>query len=261
MQHRPKKSLGQNFLTDKNLQAKIIAACGFTKQDIILEIGAGSGALTRLIAKEAGELYSLEIDSRLIGELREEFKSEPSVKIIHADILKTNLGELLGSPGSGVKVFGNIPYYITTPIIERLLEYRGLISQIFLTVQKEFAERMIAKPGSKTYGSLSCFVQYYTLPEMLFIIKRNSFFPSPKVDSCFLRMDVKKELPLGPQQEKLFFKVVRAAFNQRRKTLRNSLKGHFPQEKVEEFLLHSAAGKNARPEQLSLQDFISLIKS
>lgn len=261
MQYRPKKSLGQNFLTDKNLQQKIIAACGFTRSDSVLEIGAGGGALTRLIAEEAGELYSLEIDERLFAGLQKEFKDISSARIIHADILKTDIRKLLGEEGRPVKVFGNIPYYITTPIIEHLLEYRAVISQVFLTVQKEFGERMTASPGSKTYGSLSCFVQYYTEPKILFIIKRNSFFPRPKVDSCFLRMEIRKELPLGPEKEKQFFKVVRAAFNQRRKTLRNSLKGHFPQERLEGFFRASGKSKNTRPEELSPQDFIELINT
>ncbi len=246
-------------MTDKNIRNKIIAACDLKPSDIILEIGAGRGELTELIAKEVNKIYALEIDPYLCEILREDLKERLNAKIINQDILKFDLKKYLLKPGYKIKAIGNIPYYISSPVIEYLFKFRQVIDTVFITVQKEFARRMVAAPGSKEYGSFSCFVQYYAEPKILFYIKNTCFFPSPKVDSCFLRMAIRDNLGLCAKKEGLLFKVIRAAFNKRRKTLRNSLDGVIPQGKLEAFFHKYRILNNIRPEDLRLQDFVNLI--
>jgi 16S rRNA (adenine1518-N6/adenine1519-N6)-dimethyltransferase len=227
---------------------------------VILEIGAGRGELTELLVQKAKRIYAVEIDPHLCQILRDNLKGYPNVKIINQDILKLDLQKFLGRFKKRIKVVGNIPYYISSPIIEQLIKSRNKIEAIFITVQKEFAERAAGKPGSKEFGAFSCFVQYFTIPEKIFIIKKTSFFPVPKVDSCFLRLDIKRKTMLGPKQEKLLFKIIRASFNQRRKTLRNSLKDVIPGENLERFFAARRIDRNTRPEKLTLADFASLIR-
>ena len=258
MYDKPKKSLGQNFLVDKNIQRKIIQACAFKASDAVLEIGAGRGELTGLIAEKVAKIYALEIDTRLCEILKANLEGSSNVEMINQDVLKFNLKRYFSEAVARIKVVGNIPYYITTPIISHLFKFREKIDTVFITVQQEFARRMAAQPGSKDYGSFSCFSQYYTEPKILFPIKKTSFFPSPKVDSCFLRMDIKRRLPLGRKQEDLLFRFIRAAFNKRRKTLRNSLKGVASLQKLGQFFDRYSLDKNIRPEDLSLQHFINL---
>lgn len=251
---RPSKRLGQNFLVDKNIQRKIIAACEFDSSDTVLEIGAGRGELTRLIAAKARRVWALEIDKDLLPVLEENLEDITNVKVISGDILRFNFRQIK----SKVKAFGNIPYYITTSIIEHLLKYRDLIDVVFLTVQKEFAKRITALPGSKDYGSFSCFAQYYTQPKILFTIHKGSFRPQPKVDSCFLRLEIRRKPAVKVENEKSLFKIIRASFNQRRKTLRNSLKGIIPLPKLQLFFNRYHIDPNIRPEALALQDFANL---
>lgn len=258
MYTKPKKRLGQNFLVDKNIQRKIISACEFKPSDIVLEIGAGRGELTGLIAERVAKIYALEIDTRLCGILKENLEGKSNVEMINRDVLRFDLKKYFSKLEAKIKVIGNIPYYITTPIIEHLFKFRDKVDTIFITVQQEFARRMAAQPGSKDYGSFSCFSQYYAEPKIIFPIKRTSFSPSPKVGSCFLRMNIKRKLPLGEEEEDLLFKVIRAAFNKRRKTLRNSLKGVISSQKLEQFFSRHSLDKNIRPEDLSLQHFASL---
>jgi 16S rRNA (adenine1518-N6/adenine1519-N6)-dimethyltransferase len=258
MHIKPKKRLGQHFLIDKNIQHKIINACNFNPSDIVLEIGAGRGELTRLIAGQVKYLYALEIDENLCRLLKDNLQNHANVKIISEDILKFNFKSFLKKAGNKIKIVGNIPYYIATPIIRQLLKYKEKIGDIFITVQKEFAQRMVALPGSKLYGSLSCFVQYYTQAKIIFLIKRTSFLPAPKVDSCLLGLEIRPEYPLNPKEERRFFKITRTAFNQRRKTLRNSLRGVISKQKLEAFFRQYSIGPNTRPEELSLKDFINL---
>jgi len=261
MRVKLKKRLGQNFLTDKNIQNKILGSLELKTSDLILEIGAGSGEITCLIAKKAKKVYAVEIDPDLYGLLEEKTKDYTNISAIKKDILKLDLQKIFAPLNQKIKVFGNIPYYISTPIIAHLLKFRKNIETIFITVQKEFAQRITASAGSKDYGSLSCFVQYYANPKKVFEIKRTSFFPPPKVDSCLLRLDPREKLPLGTVKEKFLFKAVRSAFNQRRKTLRNSLKGLLPPKKLERFFLKYSMDKNIRPESLAPQEFINLINS
>jgi 16S rRNA (adenine1518-N6/adenine1519-N6)-dimethyltransferase len=260
MHIKPKKSLGQNFLIDKNIQKKIVSACNLSKDDIVLEIGSGKGELTALLAESAGKVYSLEIDSRLCPLLNEKLRAYDNCKIIQQDILKFDFIKFLqdNQVRQKIKVIGNIPYYISSPIIEHLIEYRQVISVAFITVQKEFGRRAKAVAGSKEYGSFSCFVQYYCRCQMLFGIKRNSFKPAPNVDSCFLSLEIREKPPVLVLDERLFFKLIRTAFNQRRKTLRNSLDGFLPQDRLKQFFDTTGIDKDVRPEELSLKQFASL---
>ena len=260
MRIKPKKSLGQNFLVDPNIRKKIIAACDFSSSDCVLEIGPGKGELTELIAKSVAKLYAIEIDPALFLILKEKFKDYNNVKIIKADILKANLSRYFAKEQQKFKVFGNIPYNITTPIIWRLFKFRDKIDLIFLTVQKEFAKRITAAAGSPDYGAFSCFAQYYSWPQLIFTIKRGSFYPSPKVDSSFLRLTIRDKLGLTIQDEKLFFKITRKAFNQRRKTLVNSLSGLIAKEKLESFLKEYGLDNKIRAEKLSLENFRDLTR-
>jgi 16S rRNA (adenine1518-N6/adenine1519-N6)-dimethyltransferase len=176
--------------------------------------------------------------------------------VIQGDILKFDLAAVPGP--RPIKVFGNIPYYITSPIIEHLLCFRDMVDTIFLTVQKEFARRICASPGGKEYGSFSLYVRYFTEPEILFDVKKNSFYPVPKVDSSFIRLRVRRSPPVKVADEREMFRIIRRAFQQRRKTLRSSLKGFVPEAKLKDFLSRCPAGPNARPEELSLPDFAAL---
>ncbi len=256
---KPKKGLGQNFLVDKNVQKKIIKACAFEPQDVVLEVGAGTGELTRLIAEEAAFVYALEIDETLCKDLRKNLVKYKNVSIICQDFLKFDSNAyFLRHPGK-IKIFGNIPYYITSLIIERIFESKNKIDTVFLTVQKEFAQRILACAGTKNYGAFTCFIEYFTETKKFFYIKKNSFYPAPKVDSCFLQLSIRKNPPVSVKDEKLFFKIIRAAFNQRRKTLKNSLKEVIPRKNIEDFLKVRGLDQNIRAEELSLSDFAFLV--
>ncbi len=261
MYAKPKKSLGQNFLIDKNIQKKIISACALNPKDIVLEIGSGRGELTGLLAQYALRVFALEIDSGLCAVLKTNVSKYPNVKIINKDILKFDLARYFEKERNKIKILGNIPYYISSPIIEHLLKFRDKIDSIFITVQKEFAKRIAAFPGSKDYGSFSCFTQYYTIPKIMFYIKKTSFLPVPNVDSCFLRLDIRKAPAVETKDEPFLFKLIRAAFNKRRKTLRNSLSDIISKEKLGLFFSSYMIDPNIRPEDLSLHDFASLSNS
>jgi 16S rRNA (adenine1518-N6/adenine1519-N6)-dimethyltransferase len=252
--HFPKKNLGQNFLVDKHMQQKIIQACGLTPEDMVVEIGPGQGVLTRLIAPHVKRLVCVETDRDLIGPLRSSLPD--TVEIIHADFLEWDMGHL----PPGIKVIGNIPYYISTPIIEKLITDRTKFSEAFLTVQLEFGQRLTAQAGGKDYGSLSCFAQYYADIKMLFKIKNTCFKPAPKVDSCFLRLTMRPQLQGAALQEEFLFKLIQTAFQQRRKNIVNSLKGLVGKEKLEESLKVLGVSFNARPENLTLSNYINLCK-
>jgi len=255
MHIKPKKSLGQNFIFDSNIQRKIFAACNFSPCDTVLEIGSGYGQLTGLIAQGVKFLYAVEIDRRLIAKLAESLAAIPNVKIINEDILKFDFNKHFKNSTGKIKVFGNIPYYITTPIIEHLLVNRQYVSDIFLTVQKEFALRAAAKGGSRENSRLSCFIQYYTEPNVIFKISKNSFKPSPKVDSYLLELKVRQAPAVSVKDEKMFFGVIKAAFGKRRKTINNSLKDITSIDRLKAFFAKDSLSASSRPEQLSLEDF------
>lgn len=260
MHIQPKKSLGQNFLTDKNIQKKIIRACRLTNEDIILEIGAGLGGFSAQLAPYVKKVYALEIDSRLYPYLEQNLSAHENCKIIKSDILKFDITKFLLEEKikQKIKVIGNIPYYISSPIIEHLINYRNNISEVSMTVQKEFGRRVCAFSGSKEYGSFSCFVQYYAVCRILFEISKGCFRPVPKVDSAFLSLKFREKPAVKVDEEAGLFKLIRSAFNQRRKTLRNSLEGLLGQQELARFLDSSGLDKNVRPEDLSLEQFAML---
>lgn len=253
-----KKRWGQNFLIDPNIQRKIIASCGFKKNDTVLEIGAGTGIMTKPISEQAGFVYALEIDPNLCGILKGNLQNFNNTEIINQDILQLDFSRQFTNLKSGLKIFGNIPYYISSPIIAYLIKHSLQIDCIFLTVQKEFAKRIAAAAGSKEYGALSCFAQYYLKPEIMFTISRNCFFPAPKVDSAFLKMHVREKKLVKVEDENLFFALIRAGFNKRRKTLRSSLSEIIPKQELQNFFNAYNININIRPENLSLPDFANL---
>lgn len=257
---RPKKRFGQNFLIDKNVQRKIVKACEITSGDTVLEIGAGRGELTRLIAKETDKVLAVEKDPYLCLVLKGNLVDSPGVEIINQDILRFNIPRYLKGVDK-IMVIGNLPYNITTPIIVHLLKFRNKIKNIFITVQKEFAQRMTASAGTPEWGSLSCFLQYYTQPQILFLIKKTCFRPKPKVDSALVKLNLKIKLPLNNKKEKMLFTFIRSSFQQRRKTLRNALSGVISPERLNRYFNQYNIDTNIRGEKLSLQDFINLVKT
>ncbi len=251
--HISKKDLGQNFLIDLRMQQRIVAACELSKEDIVLEIGPGQGAITRLIAPRVDKLVCIEKDKDLIHPLSEEF-STANVTIIEDDFLKLDMSHL----GRSIKVIGNIPYNISTPIIEKLIDNKHLIKKVYLTVQLEFGERLAARPNTKDYGSLSCFVQYFSDVKVLFQIKKGSFKPIPKVDSCFVCLDFSVPAKYEPKDEKLMFKFIRTVFTQRRKNLLNAASSMVDKAIMTSILEDLKLPTSVRPEELSLQNFVDI---
>jgi len=219
------KSLGQHFLSDTSQLKKIADAASLTKDDIVLEVGTGVGTLTKYLAQKAGFVISVEIDKKMIPAAKEYLRDFDNIKIINADIMKCNIPKLLADhPGyKHKKVVANVPYYLTTPLITLLIGSKAKFESIVLTIQNEVAERIISEPGRKQYGSFTVFVNYYTKPEIKARIPNTAFTPPPEVGSAVLRLDVLNKPPVKVKDEKLFFRVVRGAFNQRRKMLKNAL--------------------------------------
>jgi 16S rRNA (adenine1518-N6/adenine1519-N6)-dimethyltransferase len=244
----PSKRLGQNFLVDGRVLDRIVAACSFQKDDIVLEIGPGQGALTRCIAPLVRKLDIVERDPRLLASLQEEFGEGP-VQVHGADILDFSL-DAVGGNGS-IKVVGNIPYYISTPIMERMLFFRRRISVLFMTVQLEFAQRMTAKPGSKDYSAMTCLLDFFTEPEILFRISSRAFRPMPAVESCLLRLNFRRQLPEVLLDEAFFIRLVRLAFSQRRKTILNVLSPLGPRQALERCLDQAGVNRKSRPEDIA----------
>lgn len=254
---RASKKLGQNFLIDAAVVRGIVEAAELQKGDRVLEIGPGIGTLTQGLAESGAQVTAVELDKKLPAVLAETLKGYENVRIVQGDILKTDIRELMGD--APFKVAANLPYYITTPILMALLEQRLPIRKIVTMVQKEVAERMIAPPGSKTYGALSVAVQYYTAPEIVLDVPPKSFIPAPEVDSVVIACKVRGEPPVAVRDEKLFFRVVKAAFGQRRKTLSNALKGAgFLKDEVQEALEQAGIEAARRGETLSLEEFAQL---
>jgi len=261
------KSLGQNFLTDKNIIDKIIEKSMIGKGDLVIEIGPGIGVLTAAAAEAAGKVIAVEIDRNLIPILEDTLSDYDNIEIINSDILKIDLPALLeqnelinGQKREGVRILGNLPYYITTPIIMKILEDRVQTDSITIMLQKEVADRIKAQPGSRTYGALSVAVQYYCTVAHVANAPKEIFVPQPKVDSTVIRLDVRKEKPVLLSSEETFFAVVKAGFGQRRKTLLNSLTGIYGLTKDEIAVVMAAAGIDPvrRAETLSLEEFAAL---
>jgi len=251
----PSKRLGQNFLTDQNIKNKIISAIRLNKEDVVLEIGPGLGALTEDLRKKAKKVIAIEKDRRLCDFLL----NSGNADIINGDILKYEFG---GSP-SKLIVVGNLPYSISSPILNKLITNRNHISCIYATVQLEFGERVVALPGTKDYGSLSCYAQFYGDPRVLFKIPRGAFFPAPEVDSCLLKIGMEKQIDDSMDQV-LLFKIIRSSFKKRRKTILNSLasSGIFKsKEEASDCLAKARISPDRRPETISLQEFIALSRT
>jgi 16S rRNA (adenine1518-N6/adenine1519-N6)-dimethyltransferase len=260
-----KKSLGQNFLIDQNILRKIVDAAKLDETKGALEIGPGIGALTQRLAETAGKVVAVEIDQRLIPVLKENFKPYDNVDFIHHDVLKVDIRELFSahfSGLSGVSVVANLPYYVTTPIIMKLLEDKLPLEHIVVMIQKEVAERMSASPGSKDYGSLSIAVQYYCEVELVCIVPHTVFIPQPKVDSAVIRLIMRDKPPVEIEDEDAFFKVVRASFTQRRKTIYNNLMSAFFQKDQKDVLKHLLEDCDIDPirrgETLSMDEYARL---
>lgn len=253
------KSLGQNFLTDKFVIEDIIDGSDISEEDLVIEIGPGIGVITYEAAQIAKKVIAVEIDKNLIPILKETLGEFDNVEVVNKDILKTDVNELIGDE-KRVKIIGNLPYYITTPIIMKLLEDKVNADSITIMMQKEVADRIKAKPGTKAYGALSIAVQYYCSIEKVTDVPRTSFVPNPNVDSEVLKLNILKEKPVKVMDEELFFKVVRASFNMRRKTLNNSLMGveGIDKETVKLALEASGIDSIRRGETLSIEEFARL---
>lgn len=258
------KRFGQNFLIDTHVLEKIIAASQITKEDFVLEIGPGIGTMTQYLAEYAREVAAVEIDNTLIPILKDTLKDWDNVTVINDDILKVDIRKLALEKNGGkpIKVVANLPYYITTPIIMGLFENQVPVDSITIMVQKEVADRMQVGPGTKDYGALSLAVQYYAKPEIVANVPPNCFMPRPKVGSAVIRLERYEKPPVEVSDEKLMFRIIRASFNQRRKTLVNGLKNSqelsYSKEEIEEVLNECGIPLNIRGEALTLAEFASL---
>ena len=258
------KKFGQNFLIDPSVLERIIAAAGITKEDCVLEIGPGIGTMTQYLAEKAGKVVAVEIDKALIPILEETLFAYDNVSVINADILKLDIRALAEEKNVGqpIKVVANLPYYITTPIIMGLFESGVPLESITIMVQKEVAERMQVGPGTKDYGALSLAVQYYAKPEIVANVPPNCFIPRPNVGSAVIRLTRYQKPPVKVENESRMFALIRASFNQRRKTLANGLSNapelHLSREQVTEALEKMELPATVRGETLTLEQFAEL---
>lgn len=258
------KKFGQNFLIDEGIVNKIVREAGVTKDDFVLEIGPGIGTMTQLLCEQAGGVAAVEIDTNLIPILKETLAEYDNVTIINEDILKVDIKKLAEEKNGGkpIKVVANLPYYITTPIIMGLFESNVPIDSITVMVQKEVADRMQVGPGTKDYGALSLAVQYYSKPQVVINVPPECFIPRPNVGSAVIRLTRYKEPPVKVKDEKLMFKLIRASFNQRRKTLANGLNNspeiNFSKEEITAAIESLHKGPSIRGEALTLSEFATL---
>lgn len=256
------KSLGQNFLIDDNVIDKIIDGARVKEGDKVIEVGPGIGTLTREMAKRAEKVVAVEIDKNLIPILKETLSDFDNTEVVNEDILKVDINKLVDEKLSGgpVKLIANLPYYITTPIVMKFLEEDIPVTDIVVMVQKEVADRMNAVPSTKDYGALSVAVQYYCDTEIVAKAPRHMFIPQPKVDSTVIGLHIREEKKYKADNEQLFFKTVKAAFGQRRKTLLNSLSsmGVLDKAKIKEVLAEAGIDEKRRGETLSIEEFANL---
>ncbi|MED4590614.1 16S rRNA (adenine(1518)-N(6)/adenine(1519)-N(6))-dimethyltransferase RsmA [Priestia flexa] len=258
-----KKSLGQNFLIDTNILNRIVDHAELTDETGAIEIGPGIGALTEQLAKRAKKVLAFEIDQRLLPILADTLSPYPHAKVIHQDVLKANLKETLAQEFEGIEdlmVVANLPYYVTTPILMKLLEEQIPVRGIVVMLQKEVADRIAAKPGTKDYGSLSIAIQYYTEAETVMVVPKTVFNPQPNVDSAVIRLIRRNEPAVKVENDAFFFKVVRASFGQRRKTILNNLVNNLPNGKankaaIEQALSEASVDPKRRGETLSIEEF------
>ena len=261
-----KKSFGQNFLTDTNILQKIVDTAEIDGQVNVIEIGPGIGALTEFLAERAAEVMAFEIDHRLVPILADTLRDFDNVTVVNEDILKVDLAQHIQNfknPDLPIKVVANLPYYITTPILMHLIESGIPFSEFVVMMQKEVADRISAQPNTKAYGSLSIAVQYYMTAKVAFIVPRTVFVPAPNVDSAILKMVRRPEPAVAVEDESFFFKVSKASFTHRRKTLWNNLTGYFGKteevkDKLTKALDQAGLSPSVRGEALSLEEFASL---
>lgn len=258
------KKFGQNFLIDSHVLDKIVSAAGITKDDFVLEIGPGIGTMTQYLAASARKVFAVEIDKALIPILEDTLKEFDNVQVINQDILKVDIKKLAEEHNDGkpIKVVANLPYYITTPIIMGLFESQVPIDSITVMVQKEVADRMKVGPGTKDYGALSLAVQYYAEPYIMANVPPNCFMPRPKVGSAVIRLTRHEKPPVEVADEKLMFRLIRASFNQRRKTLANGLNNSpelsYSKEEIQQTIEKCGFKAGIRGEALTLEDFAKL---
>jgi 16S rRNA (adenine1518-N6/adenine1519-N6)-dimethyltransferase len=256
---RTHKSLGQNFLIDPTVVTKIAQVAELSQQDTVLEIGPGIGTLTQALAETGAQVVAVELDKKLLPVLHKTLEAYKNIRLVQGDILKVNIAETVGAPK--FKVAANLPYYITTPIIFALLEQDLPLERLVVMVQKEVAERIVAKPGSRVYGALSVAMQYYTEPNLAFMVPKTAFLPVPKVDSAVLVCKKRTTDPVDADP-KTFFKVVKAAFSVRRKMLSNSLKNMgLNGEQTKAWLTRAGIDGKRRAETLSLEEFAALART
>ena len=247
------KKFGQNFLINTGILEEIIEAAEITKDDFVLEIGPGIGTMTQYLCESAREVIAVEIDKNLIPILKDTLSAYDNVEVLNEDILKVDIKKLAEERNAGrpIKVVANLPYYITTPVIMALLEKENCISSITVMIQKEVAQRMNEKPGSKAYGALSLAVQFYAKTNYIMTVSKNCFIPKPEVDSAVIRLDIYEpdKRPVKAQDPDAMFRIIRAAFNQRRKTLVNAL-GNAPELSLNKETISSALSKMGKPETI-----------
>jgi 16S rRNA (adenine1518-N6/adenine1519-N6)-dimethyltransferase len=256
------RRLGQHFLADRRLLARIADSVALDTECLVIEIGAGRGALTELLAARAGLVVAVEVDPPLAALLRQKFSGSSRVRVVEADVLQLDLRGLVAETGfRRAKAAGNLPYYITSPILLRLFEFSGLFEDLTVMVQREVAERLAAAPKNRDYGLLSVTAQYYTRPKLLFRIPPGAFQPPPKVESALVRMAVApRGGELGIREEAAFFRFLRTCFQQKRKTLVNNLKRFCASERVTAALRSLGLGGSVRAEELSLEQLAALFK-
>lgn len=255
------KALGQNFLINPSVCPRMAATCGADENTGVLEIGPGIGVLTRELAKVSAKVAAIEIDGRLLPVLNETLAGYDNISLIHGDVMELDLQEIINREFGGMRtvICANLPYYITSPILMKLLESRLPVDSITVMVQKEAADRICARPGTRECGAVTLAVWYYSEPQKLFPVSRGSFMPAPNVDSAVIRLDIRKSPPCEVKDEKAMFRLIKAAFGQRRKTLSNSLMTA-GLSRDETIALLDAAGipRQARAEQLTLEQFAEL---
>ena len=258
-----RKEFGQNFLTDREVVAEIAESCDGPNTKTILEIGAGCGSLTHELALRYENVVALEIDRGLIPLLKYTLGEHRNIKVINADVMKTDIPELLGDAfeKGGVSVCANLPYYITTPILLELLDSRLPFDSITVMIQSEVADRLCALPGTPNYGSVTAYLNYFGTCKKLLKVPAGKFLPPPKVDSAVVRIDLYRDRPCKPKDEKIFFRTMRAAFEQRRKTLPNALSagfGEISKADITDAIIECGFDANIRGERLSVADFCTL---
>ncbi len=256
------KALGQNFLVNPSVCPKMAELCGCSDNVGVIEIGPGAGVLTNELAKKAHKVIAIELDKRLLPVLSETLADHNNIKVISGDAMKLDLNDLISDEfgGGEVVVCANLPYYITSPMIMKLLEEKLPISSLTVMVQKEAADRICAEPGTRESGAISAAVHYYSSPELLFKVSKGSFMPAPKVDSAVIKLNILKEPPVKLDDEKTFFRIVKAAFSQRRKTLSNSLSSglSMPKSDVSKLISDVGIPANARAEEMTMQQLADI---